>query len=222
MANEANAPTPVFKNVFRNLEGVKIFGANASNDPVLMLFSFRDGNPRLAVLDISDNKDERKPPITMAFDHVGFVSVVQLLKDAASNDKPCRYQVTTRKPIWRDNKPTDELETTGDLYVGKDKNGCVYLAVKGPHTEAELSIFKLRPSKYIIVRDSEQNELGEDQYSTFYAKGVASVLDKVMSGVVLELSKESENTVPINMGSTRDSRQPGNQEPKSEFEDLPY
>jgi hypothetical protein len=154
-----------------------------------MVFSFRDGNPRLTVY-----TGVTGPEGVIAFpsDFPTMVTIINLIKDIANGEPGQKVSVDSATNIYENNKPTNKKKVVSTLYVGKSKEGVVYLSLISENKPK--LVFPFKPSAYHAFRDADKNEFPVAKISAKMATGVADVILNLISDVLIKYTEEEYQT----------------------------
>lgn len=155
-----------------------------------LIFSFRDGNPRFTVYTGVPGKDG---VISFPSDIPTMTYIFQLIKEAATAEPDFKQVVSSLTSVYVDNKPTNEKKVLSNLYIGKSKEGIVYLSLI---MEGKPKIiFTIKPSAFHVFKDKDGNLIKDSIVSAKMAIGISNFLLNIMSSVIMEYTKEEYNTI---------------------------
>jgi hypothetical protein len=154
-----------------------------------MVFGFRDGNPRITVY---TGQTGPESVISFPADVPTMVMVLTYMKDIAKAPPGAKVIIESLTLVYQDNKPTQEKKVVSTLYVGKSKDGLVYLSVI---TEGKPKlIFTIKSSPFHTFRDGDKNVLDGAKVSETMAIGIADIMLNAISQTVLQYSHDEYNT----------------------------
>lgn len=97
-----------------------------------LMFDLYQNNPRI-VVDTGDQSmrtpDKNYGRITAALDPVVFSMLIELLKKAVQNKEPFKVKVSNSNYPFVDGRRSKELEELSDIWVGRDKEGCIFISL---------------------------------------------------------------------------------------------
>lgn len=169
-----------------------IWGDSSSEDNSKrprMVFSFRDGNPRLTVY-----TGVPGPEGVIAFpsDFPTMVTIINFIKEVASGEPGKKLSVDSATTVYEDDKPTDRKRVVSTLYIGKSKEGVVYLSLISENKPK--LIFPFKPSAYHTFRGADKDELALADISAKMATGVADVMLNIISDILVKYTEEEYQT----------------------------
>jgi len=163
-----------------------------------LVFSFRDGNPRISVYTGNSGVEGI---ISFPSDIPTMVSAMSMLKDVANGPNGNKVAIDSLTVNYVNNKPTNEKKLVSTLYIGKSKEGLVYLSVI---TEGKPKlVFSIKPSQYHTFKDSEKNVISDSVISPMMAKGIADVVLNVVSNILITYTNEEYNNSGRKQSSTK-------------------
>lgn len=149
-----------------------------------IVFSFRDGNPRLTVY----VNDKEVKPISFPSDAVTMTTIAQYIEEAADAEPGYKVSIDSLTKVYEDNKPTDVKKLVSTLFVGKTQEGVVYLSVVAENKPK--LIFFIKPSPYHVFKDKDKNVIPESVISCRLAKAIASMIKDCVTIGIFEHAKE--------------------------------
>jgi len=149
-----------------------------------MIFSFRDGNPRLTVY----VNDKEVKPISFPCDAVTMTTIAQYIEEVADAEPGFKVSIDSLARVYEDNKPTDVKKLVSTLFIGKTQEGVVYLSVVAE--DKPKLIFFIKPSPYHVFKDKDKNVIPEAVISCRLAKAIASMIKDCVTIGIFEHSKE--------------------------------
>jgi hypothetical protein len=154
-----------------------------------MIFNFRDGNPRITVYTGGAGSEG---VVSYPCDTPTMVGILNLLKDVVKSTPGTKYSIDSLTTIYVDNKPSNEKRVASTLYVGKSKEGLIYLSVISENRPK--LIFTIKSSPFHVFRDGEKNVVADAKVSELLANGIADMMLNVISQAVLSYSNEEYET----------------------------
>jgi len=155
-----------------------------------LVFSFRDGNPRITVY---SGVVGQNGVISFPSDYPTMVACMNMLKDVVAGGPGTKYSVESLGAVYEDNKATKEKRVVATLFMGKSKDGIVYLSVMA-EGKPKL-VFSIKPSPFHVFRDSDKSVVPESEMSCKLAKGIADLVLNVISGILQAYTFEEYTTV---------------------------
>lgn len=150
-----------------------------------LVFSFRDGNPRITVYTGASGANG---VISFPSDYPTMVGIITLLKDVIAGQPGMKYAIDSLTTVYDNNKPTTEKKIVSTLYIGKSKEGLIYFSVI---TEGKPKlVFTIKPSPFHVFRDSEKNNIPDSVISCKLATGIADLVLNIISNVITEYTAE--------------------------------
>lgn len=158
-------------------------GAEPGAKRARMVFSLRDGNPRITVY-----TGETGGVISFPCDPLFFGGFLETLKFIVEAPNGTRESIESLSVIYEDNKPTNQLRVVATLHVGKSKDGIIYLSVM---TEGKPKLaFTLKTSPYHVFRGEDKNPLPADVLSKRLALGLINTLYPLLANYVQQYTNE--------------------------------
>ena len=155
-----------------------------------MVFSFRDGNPRITVY---TGQTGPNGVISFPSDYPTMVGIINVLKDVIAGQPGTRFSIDSLTAVYQDNKPTKDKKVVAVLHIGKSKEGIIYFSVTA---EAKPKLlFSIKPSPFHAFRDAEKNTIPDSVMSTKIASGLADLILNIISSVIVNYTNEEYSTV---------------------------
>lgn len=179
-----------------------------------LTLGFRDGNPRFVV---NTGVMGLGGMINFPTDIPTMTYILVKLKDIAEGDPGSKISIDSLTTVYSDNKPTNEKKVVSKLYIGKSKEGLVYLSVIA-EGKPKL-VFTIKSSPYHVFRDKDNNQIAEAETSKILTLGIANMMLNVISMFVLQYTHEeylysgrkqatTNKNAAINTGSAYKPKQP--------------
>lgn len=184
---------------------------DAESKRARLIFNFRDGNPRITVYTGAVGPEG---VISYPCEVPTMVAILNLMKDVAKAEPGVKYSIDSLTTVYQDNRPTNEKRVVSTLYVGKSKEGLVYLSVI---TEGRPKlVFTIAASQYHTFRDGDKNLLPSTKVSEMLTMGIADTMLNVIAHAVMQYSSD-EYTAGIRKASLvkQVNGQPVQQTPQS-------
>lgn len=154
-----------------------------------LVFSFRDGNPRISVYTGAAGQNG---VISFPSDYPTMVSIITLLKDVIAGQPGIKFSIDSLTSVYENNKPTKDKKVVSTLYIGKSKEGVVYFSVI---SEAKPKIiFSIKPSPFHVFRDGDKNVIPESVMSCKIATGLAEMILNIISDVICNYTEQEYST----------------------------
>lgn len=167
-----------------------------------LVFSFRDGNPRLTVYTGVQGKEG---VISFPSDYATMVGIITLLKDVINSEPGTKVSIDALTNIYENDKPTNEKKVLSTLYIGKSKEGLIYFSIL-MENKPKL-VFTIKPSPYHIFRDGDKNFIPDSVISMKIASGIADFILNIISNVIVNYSDDEYKSVrkptPVKAGNSQ-------------------
>lgn len=167
-----------------------------------LVFSFRDGNPRLTVYTGVQGKEG---VISFPSDYATMVGIITLLKDVINSEPGTKVSIDALTNIYENDKPTNEKKVLSTLYIGKSKEGLIYFSIL-MENKPKL-VFTIKPSPYHIFRDGDKNFIPDSVISMKIASGIADFILNIISNVIVNYSDDEYKSVrkptPVKTGNSQ-------------------
>lgn len=174
-----------------------------------MIVSLRDGNPRLVVSTGTGTGVESM--ITFPSDMATMTTIFSMLKDIALNKEPGHKEIVeSLTNVYVNDKPTKDKRVVSTLYVGKSKEGVMYLSVVA-ESRPKL-VFKFIPSNYHIFKDGSGNKIPDSVISTRLAVAFADTMLDAVANIMIQYTNEEYTESPRGNASIK---QPDNKNVKT-------
>lgn len=164
-----------------------IWGDDANQDTrrARLQFGFRDGNPRLTVYTGGLGVENM---IAFPADVAHMATIFTYLKQIANSEPGTKMSIESLTSIYENNVATNEKKIVSTLFIGKSKEGLVYLSVIA-EGKSKL-IFTIKQSQWHVFRDGEKNEIPVAEISSRMAYSIAELGLNLISSVMLKYSRE--------------------------------
>jgi hypothetical protein len=150
-----------------------------------MVIGFRDGNPRITVYTGGTGSEA---VISFPTDPITMVAAMNYLKDVIKAPPGTKMSIESLTTVYENNRPTKEKKVLSTLYLGKSKDGLIYMSVIS-EGRAKL-IFTIKASPYHVFRDGDKNVLAEAKVSEMLASGIADMALNVVAQVLVQYTNE--------------------------------
>lgn len=191
---------------YYDISKLTIWGDNDPDNPgnkPRLVFSFRDGMPRVTVY---TGVTGPNGVISAASDYPNFMVVCDLLEEVANGPDGVQYAGDSLSLKWENDKPTNQKYVTGTLYLGKSKEGLVYISVMAEGKPK--IVFTLKNSDFHAWRDKNKQPVPESKLSCIMARGFARMFRDILSRSAVDYTNEEYdgggrnlNVIRANQGS---------------------
>lgn len=158
-------------------------GADQGARKARMVFSFRDGNPRITVYTGETGGIIQFPCDFFFFG--GFLETLRVIIDSPNGTRESIESLTT---VYENDKPTNQKKVVSTLHVGKSKDGIIYLSVMS-EGKPKLA-FTLKASPFHVFRGEDKNPIPDSELSVRLAKGIINTLYPLMSNYIQQYTNE--------------------------------
>ena len=165
-----------------------------------MVFGFRDGNPRITVYTGNTGAESI---ISFPADIPHMVTIMNYIKDIAVAEPGKKISVESKTSVYENNKPTTEKKVVSTLYIGKSKEGLVYLSVISENKPKY--IFTIKTSPYHTFRDNEKNPIPESMISQRMAIGIADLMLNTISNILVQYTNDEYKTGARKLGQIKNA-----------------
>ena len=179
-------------NKYYDVSKLVIWGDDAGDDSgrrSRMVFSFRDGNPRITVYSGTVGKEG---VISFPSDHTTMVTIMNMMKDVAKGEPGNKFSATSQSFIYENDKPTTNKRVVATLHIGKSKEGIVYLSVI-MEGRPKL-VFSMKPSPFHSFFDKDKNPIPDSAISTKMALGLADLVLTIVGNIIVSYTNEEYET----------------------------
>ncbi len=142
-------------------------------------WAIRDGNPRVSVFTNDPNDTTNKGIITAPMDPITFMDLLDMLKKVAHSapDSDPVYLDCRTSARDENGKPTGDIVPLSQVWMGKDKDGIVWISVFADGRPRIKFPFTMSP--YHGIYKSNGTSLTPAEGSVLTAMSTAAVLDKI-------------------------------------------
>lgn len=179
-----------------------------------MQFGGRDGMFRITVF-TGVGTEGKDGIIYCPFDPGSFSILLNMLEQAIRAEPGEKFKVVCRGTIYENDKPTDKTKLLGEVYVGKNSEGIVWISMT--HEKHPKIIFEFRTSKFMDFYGKDGNKMSDTDLSKLTAGAYLNTLRNIMSAYSMAVSCEPKPQA-ANSSSFKQSTTKGND---SDF-DIPY
>lgn len=176
-ANNANQDTR--KTVYLNR--LSLYSGEGRDAPRLYWAIF-DGNPRIVVRTQDPNdKDNNYGTIVAPMDPIIMSVLSDIIRQAAEAEPGWRQKITN-KSTWHNGQKLQEPTRINDIIVGKDSEGCVYIAL---HEDNRPNLrFLFGPSSFHYLIKNDGSPLSKAELSVLFAKGYANMVMQAVGTII--------------------------------------
>lgn len=180
-----------------------------------LVFSFRDGNPRLTVYTGVQGKEG---VISFPSDYPTMVAITNIIKEVVNSEPGTKFSIDSLTNVYENDVATKEKRVVSTLYIGKSKEGLIYFSVI-TENKPKL-IFTVKPSSYHIFRDNDKNIIPDSVISMKIANGLADFILNIISNVIINYSNDEYATVRKQISTKTNNTQSSSTSSIQELEDL--
>ena len=178
--NQANnASQDTRKTVYLNR--LSLYSGDGRDAPRLYWAIF-DGNPRIVVRTQDPNdKDNNYGTIVAPMDPIIMSVLSDIIRQAADAEPGWRQKITN-KSTWHNGQKLQEPTRINDIIVGKDSEGCVYIAL---HEDNRPNLrFLFGPSSFHYLIKNDGSPLSKAELSVLFAKGYANMVMQAVGTII--------------------------------------
>lgn len=174
-----NASQDTRKTVYLNR--LSLYSGEGRDAPRLYWAIF-DGNPRIVVRTQDPNdKDNNYGTIVAPMDPIIMSVLSDIIRQAADAEPGWRQKVTN-KSTWHNGQKLEEPTRINDIIVGKDSEGCVYIAL---HEDNRPNLrFLFGPSTFHYLVKNDGSPLTKAELSVLFAKGYANMVMQAVGTII--------------------------------------
>lgn len=154
-----------------------------------LVFSFRDGNPRIVVYTGVTGKDGI---INFPSDVPTMTYIVSVLKEIAAGAPGEKQAIQSLTTLYVNDKPTQEKKLVSTLHIGKSKEGLVYLCLVAE--DKPKIVFTIKSSIYHTFKDQDGNAIPDSVISVRMTTSIADMILNLISSGIMDYSKEEYST----------------------------
>jgi len=177
----------------------EVSGDTDSSHKPRMVISFRDGNPRITVY---TGEQGSNGIISFPSDYTTMVSILTLLKDIINAEPGTKISVDSLTTLYENNKPTNDKKLVSTLYIGKSKQGIIYLSLIAENKPK--IVFPIKASPYHIYKDNEGNIISDEIISKKITENLVTFILNIISNIIINYTEE-EYTVKRKPNKIRNS-----------------
>lgn len=178
-AQANNASQDTRKTVYLNR--LSLYSGDGRDAPRLYWAIF-DGNPRIVVRTQDPNdKDNNYGTIVAPMDPIIMSVLSDIIRQAADAEPGWRQKITN-KSTWHNGQKLQEPTRINDIIVGKDSEGCVYIAL---HEDNRPNLrFLFGPSSFHYLIKNDGSPLSKAELSVLFAKGYANMVMQAVGTII--------------------------------------
>lgn len=178
-AQANNASQDTRKTVYLNR--LSLYSGEGRDAPRLYWAIF-DGNPRIVVRTQDPNdKDNNYGTIVAPMDPIIMSVLSDIIRQAAEAEPGWRQKITN-KSTWHNGQKLQEPTRINDIIVGKDSEGCVYIAL---HEDNRPNLrFLFGPSSFHYLIKNDGSPLSKAELSVLFAKGYANMVMQAVGTII--------------------------------------
>lgn len=178
-AQANNASQDTRKTVYLNR--LSLYSGEGRDAPRLYWAIF-DGNPRIVVRTQDPNdKDNNYGTIVAPMDPIIMSVLSDIIRQAADAEPGWRQKITN-KSTWHNGQKLQEPTRINDIIVGKDSEGCVYIAL---HEDNRPNLrFLFGPSSFHYLIKNDGSPLSKAELSVLFAKGYANMVMQAVGTII--------------------------------------
>ena len=178
-AQANNASQDTRKTVYLNR--LSLYSGEGRDAPRLYWAIF-DGNPRIVVRTQDPNdKDNNYGTIVAPMDPIIMSVLSDIIRQAAEAEPGWRQKITN-KSTWHNVQKLQEPTRINDIIVGKDSEGCVYIAL---HEDNRPNLrFLFGPSSFHYLIKNDGSPLSKAELSVLFAKGYANMVMQAVGTII--------------------------------------
>lgn len=140
-----------------------------------LTLSFRDGNPRFVVY--TGDKDVK--PINFPADFIIMETVLDRFRQIIDGPNGIKTSITSLGAKYDDNnRRTNEKRLVSTLYIGKNKEGIVYMLIK-EESKPDI-VFAFRKNEWHGFMDESSQEIPEATLSKYFAKAFVELTSRAL------------------------------------------
>lgn len=198
--------------------------ANANGRKARLVFSIRDGLPRITVFTNDAGDTDPKQMISVPVDPIAMISLLDQIVKAATAKEETRTAIECFVPVRAEDGKIMDRTIVGQIIVGRDGSGLTYLSVvaegrpriKFPFVSGTANVFK----------KADGSTFTESELSSMAAISTAKCLNHIYMiqferSVVDWSNRPKEENKSGYSGSSSQKSKPAQKETAS-FDDIPY
>lgn len=160
-------------------------GDEDNNRKPRLVFGFRDGNPRITVYTGTPGIEGM---ISFPSDAATMVTILNYIKDIAKSEPGTKMSFDSLTSVYENNKLTKEKKVLSTLYIGKSKEGLIYLSLISEGRPK--LVFTIKSSPYHAFRDAEKNTISDAKISEMMAIGIADAVLNIIAQAMIQYTNE--------------------------------
>jgi hypothetical protein len=147
-------------------------------------------NPRIVVRTNDPTEQEASKGFGMInanMETPTFYAFLELLKKSINSDKEDKDKISIYTGEYVDRKPTGKQIHVSDIWIGRDKEGQIFISVISKKDERPVIKFIFGPpdERFVGVSHSNGTPYTKAEMSVLFAKSYVSMLGELMAGVLV-------------------------------------
>lgn len=175
----------IYFDKYIDISKVTLWADSNTENKARLVFGFRDGNPRITVYTGITGKEG---VISFPSDIPTMVYILNLIKEVAKAEPGYKQQVQSLTTVYVDNKPTNDKKVLSTLFIGKSKEGIVYISLI--MEDKPKIVFPIKPSPYHVFKDGEGNFIDDKILSEKLAISIADVMLNVIGTFIVDITED--------------------------------
>ena len=157
--------------------------AQGAQKPGSFAISLVANNPRIDVYTNVPN-DKMNGNIRAAMDMPTFYMLLEAMQDALTLEDGMVLKIQNLNHTFFEGKRSDQPKLVSTTCVGRDKEGCLFLAVVAK--DRPYLKFNLLPSNYHAMIGTDGNPLDKRAASNYFLRGYRAMLQSMMAAVAVK------------------------------------
>lgn len=175
----------IYFDKYIDISKITLWADSNTENKARLVFGFRDGNPRITVYTGITGKEG---VISFPSDIPTMVYILNLIKEVAKAEPGYKQQVQSLTTVYVDNKPTNDKKVLSTLFIGKSKEGIVYISLI--MEDKPKIVFPIKPSPYHVFKDGEGNFIDDKILSEKLAISIADVMLNVIGTFIVDITED--------------------------------
>jgi hypothetical protein len=155
------------------------------------------GNPRLVVWTRDERltgPEDNKGKIQASMDGLALFAVLEMVKDAVASTESVRWKLETDNFERKNGDRAQEASREADVWVGRDKEGVIYISVIKPNDSRWPVIkFEFGPSDPRFIRwMTADGSPSKPQQSNLFARAWVSMMTQLLPPLMIETYRKPE------------------------------
>lgn len=140
-----------------------------------LVWGLYEGNPRLTVY-VGDAEGSK---ISAALDIVVFYAFLELLKTALTAEPDWKAKIENKNFTWFGGKRSEQPEIVSELWVGKDKEGQIWISVTDTKAP-KVRFFIVNPEFHTLIHGTG-TPFTKGEVSNLFTRGYISIFENVVA-----------------------------------------